>query len=61
MTALIDTKRPEDYDAAVSLLSDLREVYDHAGAGAAITRRLREVHQQHQRKPSPIARLDQRW
>lgn len=59
VTALIDTKRPKDYDAAVSLLSDLREVCDRAGTGAAFARRLRELHQQHQRKPSLIARLDQ--
>ena len=55
--ALIDTKRPTDYDAAVDLLRDLQAVSERTGAGAVFTRRMQQLREQHRRKPSLIERL----
>jgi hypothetical protein len=57
VSTLIDAKRPKDYDTAVGLLLDLRDVSDRDGTSAAFTHRLRDLHHQHQRKPSLIERL----
>jgi hypothetical protein len=55
--ALIATKRPGDYTAAVALLEDLRDVGERNGRGAEFTRRLRALRQAHAKKPSFLARL----
>jgi hypothetical protein len=51
--ALIETKRPKEYDAAVTLLADL-----HALDDAAFAARIRRLREQHARKPSLIDRFD---
>lgn len=56
--ALIETKRPRDYDLAVALLRDLRALADRQGDPAAFTKRLLELRAQHQRKPSLLDRFD---
>jgi len=57
VSTLIDTKKPKDYDTAVVLLRDLRDVSARAGTSAEFTRRMGQLHQQHQRKPSLIDRM----
>ena len=57
VSTLIATTRPKDYDAAVVLLRDLRDVSARAGTSAEFTRRMGQLHQQHQRKPSLIDRM----
>lgn len=55
--ALVDTKRPGDYDVAVTLLKDLREVGERKGRSAEVIERIRALHEAHARKPSFLARL----
>jgi hypothetical protein len=55
----IDTKRPGDYDLAVSLLRDLQALADRQGDSAAFRERFGELRAQHQRKPSLLGRFDQ--
>ncbi|MDH6580613.1 hypothetical protein [Kitasatospora sp. MAP5-34] len=58
VTALIDTKKPSEYDAAVGLLKDLREVGQRTGNADEFCQRLALLHQQHRRKSSLIERLN---
>jgi hypothetical protein len=55
----IETKRPRDYDLAVSLLKDLQAVADRQENSAAFRKRFGELRAQHQRKPSLLDRFDQ--
>jgi hypothetical protein len=55
--ALIATKRPRDYDAAVTLLSDLREASGRKGRAGPFGRRIGELRAAHAAKPSLLARL----
>jgi hypothetical protein len=57
--ALIDTRKPGDYDMAVELLKDLQALAQRAGRPAEFARRLGLLRQQHHRKPSLITRFDQ--
>jgi hypothetical protein len=56
---LIQTKRPRDYDLAVSLLRDLQALADRQGDPAAFRKRFLDLRAQHQRKPSLLDRFDQ--
>ena len=56
---LIQTKRPRDYDLAVSLLRDLQALADRQEDPAAFRKRFLELRAQHQRKPSLLDRFDQ--
>jgi hypothetical protein len=56
---LIETKRPRDYDLAVSLLRDLQALADRQQDPAAFRKRFGELRAQHQRKPSLLDRFDQ--
>ena len=56
--ALIETKKPRDYDLAVTLLRDLRALADRHDDSAAFTERFLELRAQHQRKPSLLERFD---
>lgn len=47
-----------DYDQAVTLLADLRALAKRDGTTEAFTARLLELREQHQRKPSLMARFD---
>jgi hypothetical protein len=55
--ALIATKQPGKYDAAVALLRDLRELAVRSGRREEVERRLGRLHEQHAKKPSLIGRL----
>jgi hypothetical protein len=54
VAARINTKRSDEYDAAVTLLVDLGEVSD----ATEYQQRLSALREEHRRKPSLIARLD---
>ena len=56
---LIETKRPRDYDLAVSLLRDLQALAKRQEDSAAFRKRFGELRVQHQRKPSLLDRFDQ--
>ena len=56
---LIDTKRPRDYDLAVSLLRDLQALADRQEDPAAFRKQFGELRAQHQHKPSLLDRFDQ--
>jgi hypothetical protein len=56
---LIETKRPRDYDLAVSLLRDLQALADRQEGSAAFRKRFLQLRTQHQRKPSLLDRFDQ--
>jgi hypothetical protein len=58
VNALIDTRKPGDYDAAVDLLKDLQAVAQHAGHIEEFIQRYGLLRRQHHRKPSLIARFD---
>jgi hypothetical protein len=55
--ALVSTKRPGDYDAAITLLKDLREIGERQGRSVKIAMRIRGLREAHAKKPSLLARL----
>lgn len=55
--ALVTTKRPGDYDAAITLLQDLREIGERKGGYVEVTERIRALREVHAKKPSFLARL----
>jgi hypothetical protein len=55
--ALIATKQPGKYDAAVALLRDLRELAVRSGRREEVEARVGRLHEQHAKKPSLISRL----
>jgi hypothetical protein len=55
--ALVVTKRPGDYDAAITLLKDLREIGERKGRSVEIAKRIRALRDVHAKKPSLLARL----
>jgi hypothetical protein len=57
--ALIETKRPADYDQAVRLLKDLHDLGARSGQSTAFDARLSQLRERHARKPSLLSRLDQ--
>jgi hypothetical protein len=57
---LIATKRPTDYDRAVALLVDLRDLAGRSGRAAEAESRLRDLRQRHASKPSLLKRLDEK-
>ncbi|MFE9922139.1 hypothetical protein ACFYQA_11265 [Streptomyces sp. NPDC005774] len=54
---LIGQKQPGPYDAAVTLLKDLREVHDRAGTYEEFARRLHDLRDQHRGKSSLMRRF----
>ena len=58
VSALIDTRKPAEYDAAVDLLKDLRAVAQRADHAGEFIQRYLLLRRQHHRKPSLIARFD---
>lgn len=56
--AAIATKQPKQYDAAVTLLKDLRDLAAREGDDAAFGTRLAQLRIRHEKKPSLIDRLD---
>lgn len=54
---LIATKKPREYDTAVQLLVDLRDLAEHDGDTAAFQHRLAVLRAVHARKPSLLERL----
>ena len=58
VAAMIETKKPKEYDAAVDLLCDLRELAERDGVAPGFTCRVQALRAQHARKPSLIDRLD---
>ena len=55
---LIGTEVPARYDEAVALLADLRELTRRDGQAGEFERRFAALREEHQRKPSLIARFD---
>jgi len=55
---LIATKRPREYDTAVQLLVDLRDIAERDGDTTVLQRRLAELRAVHARKPSLLERLE---
>ncbi|MFC0096159.1 hypothetical protein ACFFKH_01285 [Micromonospora marina] len=56
--AMIETKRPKEYDAAVVLLGDLKALADRDGDVEVFRQRMRLLRERHARKPSLLDRLD---
>jgi hypothetical protein len=56
--AKIQTKQPKEYDQAVALLKDLRELAERRGKPEAALARIREVRERHGKKPSLMERFD---
>ena len=56
--ALIETKRPKDYDQAVQILKDLQDLSDHQQQAAAFTARLAPLRAQYAKRTSLMDRLD---
>ncbi|WP_213454648.1 hypothetical protein [Rhizomonospora bruguierae] len=55
---LIATKKPREYDTAVQLLVDLRDLSERDGSTPLFRQRLAELRATHARKPSLLERLD---
>lgn len=55
---LIATKRPKDYDRAVTLLVDLRDLAGRSGRTAEAKAQILELRQRHSNKPSLLKRFD---
>lgn len=56
--ALIAAKRAQDYDRAVGLLVDLRELAGRSGRVAEADERISELRRRHSNKPSLLKRFD---
>lgn len=56
--AMIATRKPADYDTAVTLLTDLHALAERDGHNDTFTTRITALRQTHARKPSLIQRLD---
>jgi hypothetical protein len=59
LDALIATKRPNDYDRAVTLLADLRELAARKSRAAVFQARLRDVRARHAGKSSFLRKLNE--
>jgi hypothetical protein len=57
---LITTKRPKDYDQAVTLLVDLRDLADRSGRTEEAAKRIGELRRRHMNKPSLLKRFEER-
>ncbi len=57
--ALIESKKPKEYDEAVRLLVDLRDLAERSGQTAEAAQRFRELRDRHGGKPSLMKRLNQ--
>jgi uncharacterized Zn finger protein len=55
---LIATKKPREYDSAVQLLIDLRDLAERDGDSTSLRNRLAELRAVHARKPSLLERLN---
>jgi hypothetical protein len=55
---LIETKKPREYDRAVSLLRDLQALAEREGGSAEFRQRFGELRARHDRKPSLQERFD---
>jgi hypothetical protein len=56
--SLISTKRPKDYDQAVTLLADLRDLSARSDREPDFSARVRELRERHAMKVSLLERLD---
>jgi hypothetical protein len=56
--ALIETKKPKDYDQAVELVKDLYDLAERAGRPDEARARVRQLRQRHASKRSLLQRLD---
>ncbi|QUH05010.1 hypothetical protein HUO13_33295 [Saccharopolyspora erythraea] len=56
--AMIGTRKPTEYDAAVSLLTDLRALAERDARSHEFAQRAAALRQQHARKPSLLERLN---
>jgi hypothetical protein len=56
--AMIDTKKPREYDAAVQLLVDLRDLSERDGHAPRFAQHLQALRNRHAKKPSLLERLD---
>ena len=54
----IETRRPGDYDLAVSLLRDLQALAEREGSSDAFSKRFGELRARHERKPTLQERFD---
>lgn len=54
---LVSSKRPNGYDRAVVMLTDLRALAERAGTGNDFDRRIEEIRIRHARKPGFVERL----
>jgi hypothetical protein len=55
---LIGTRKPGEYDKAVTLLVDLRALSQREGRADAFAERFRVLREQHPRKPSLLERFE---
>jgi hypothetical protein len=56
--AAIATKQPKQYEHAISLMTDLRDLEAHTGKTEGFATRLRQVRERHSSKRSLIQRMD---
>jgi hypothetical protein len=56
--ALIETKRPKEYDQAVELLKDLRDLSARRSGGDLFATRISRLRERYAKRPSLIERLD---
>jgi hypothetical protein len=56
---LVATKRPKDYDGAVALLVDPRDLAERKGGSAVFRERLLNVRSRHAGKPSLLRKLNE--
>jgi hypothetical protein len=58
VAALIETRKPKEYDAAVDLLADLKSLAERDRKTALFSQRIRRLRAEHARKPSLLDRFD---
>ncbi|MFB6396611.1 hypothetical protein [Polymorphospora lycopeni] len=58
VAAMIETKKPKEYDAAVALMADLKALAERGSDTVTFRRRMRQLRERHARKPSLLDRLN---
>ena len=56
--AAVSAKKPKEYDRAVEILRDLRDLAERGGRAEGIAERVKQLRERHAKKPAFLERLD---
>jgi hypothetical protein len=56
--AAVSAKKPKEYDRAIEILRDLRDLAERGGKTQGVAERVKQLRERHAKKPAFLARLD---